>query len=269
MKNEGIYTPVDVALIRSGDTPRKYVSFYPSEASCVVDGKVIGSCLRKQYFLWNATGATEPKSYKMMLSATLGNACEKFFLDGYQKNRLLRSRGAPFKATVMGLNISGKTDGITKDGKLIEVKSAYGTAFYNAVNTAPKNEHLCQILLYMSILGFHDCILPYMCRDNTNKRAGYVITKAEIEAKGIYTSKILQRWVQLRGYVSRKEIPPCDFDAKSWQCGYCSFRGRCHEDEPIKEKKAAITKATRRRKREDAPDSGTDSAHNPTSQKEA
>lgn len=236
MREDKIFTPVDSYLVKSEYT-REYKAFYPSDASCIVNGKVIGSCLRKQYYLWKGVLPTQVKSYKMMLSAALGNACEKFFLDIYRKKGLLKSAGDRLQATVWGLPISGKTDGTTYKRQLIEVKSAFGTAFYHSVNVEPKGEHLCQIMVYMCLGGYDECILPYMCRDNTNNRVGYVITKKEIEEKGIFMAKILQRWKILKKCLEKNEEPPCDFEARDWQCGYCVFRGICHGDAPVEVKK--------------------------------
>jgi hypothetical protein len=164
----------------------------------------------------------------MHLSARLGNATEAVFLDLYEKMGLLKGRAIPFKVEVMGLRISGRIDGLTKKHELIECKSAYGTAFFNSVNKAPKPEHLCQIILYLACLGLDIVIIPYLCRDNTSKRAGYRMSKKEIEETGITAIGVLARWKQLQQFLNEKKEPPRDYEKTGWQCRCCVYRSHCY-----------------------------------------
>jgi hypothetical protein len=226
-QDSSIFNPLEIYIHKSSTNLYKYSSFYPSDASCVVNGEVVGTCLRRQYWRWIGVPATEGSTYRSYLSARLGYACEETFLDIYQRMGLLKGRALRHKATIMGMNISFKTDGETKKGELVECKSAYGTAFYNSVNKSPKLDHLCQIMMYMAILGIDICIIPYICRDNAAKRAVYRISKKQIESLGITAIGILGRWKKLQKCLNDKMLPDCDFEPKSWQCGYCVYKSMC------------------------------------------
>lgn len=228
-QDNSIFNPLEDCIHKDSKNLSKYYSFYPSDAGCVVNGKVVGTCLRKQYWRWVGLPATEGASYRSHLSARLGNAAEAVFLDLYEKMGLLKGRNLSFKVEVMGLKISGRIDGLTKAGELIECKSAYGTAFFNSVNKSPKEEHLCQIMIYLACLGLDTCIIPYICRDNASKRAGYRMSKKDIEALGITTIGILSRWKKLQACLHEQKVPDRDYDIKSWNCRYCVYKTHCYK----------------------------------------
>jgi len=228
-KDDSIFNPLEQWINKDAKKVSTYYSFYPSDASCVVGGKVVGPCLRKQYWRWMKEPVSEGTTYKSYLSMKLGNACEQVFLDIYEKMGLLKGRNLPFRTEVMGLKISGRIDGLTKKNELIECKSAYGTAFFNSVNKAPKEEHLCQIMLYLACLGLDIAIIPYICRDNAAKRIGYKMSKKEIENLGITASGILNRWKRLQKCLDEKKIPDRDYDKKNWNCRYCVYKSKCYD----------------------------------------
>ena len=241
--DQSIFNPVEEVLWKTSQKIASYKSFYPSDASCIVKGRVVGRCLRYQFWRWKGLLPPERPTWRLALSAKLGDGCEQFFLDLYKRSGLLKGSQVGFFLQVMGLNISGRVDGLTKKGELIECKSAYGTAFFNQVNKAPKEEHLIQILVYLACLGLHVCILPYICRDNAAKRQGYRMSKKEIEAKGITFIGILSRWKRLKEYIDKDELPPCDYEPKSWNCGYCIYKVKCEEENrknPTPEKKQTV-----------------------------
>ena len=172
--------------------------------------------------------ASEGSTYRSYLSQKLGYACEGVFLDIYESMGLLKGRDIYFKTEVMGLKISGRIDGLTRKDELIECKSAYGTAFFNAVNKSPKLEHLCQIMVYLACLGLDAAIIPYICRDNASKRAGYRMSKKQIEDLGITVIGIFSRWKKLQQNLNEKKLPDRDFEEKSWGCRYCVYKSLCY-----------------------------------------
>lgn len=226
-QDNAIFNPIEEAIHKNSKKPFQSKSFYPSEASCVVDKEIIGACLRKQYYRWIGMPPSEGTTYRTHLSAKLGDRCEEVFLDLYQQMGLLKGRALPFKCTVMGLNISGKLDGLTKEGEIIECKSAYGRAFAYSVCYSPKKDHLCQIILYMACMGIDSCIIPYLCRDDTAIRAGYRMSKKEIEATGITVIGILSRWKKLQQMLKDNITPEREFIRSAWQCRYCQYKTHC------------------------------------------
>jgi len=192
----------------------------------------VGECLRKQYYRWKQVPGGAATSYRTWLSARLGSAYEQAFLGAYRAQGLLKSSNAKFRVTVMGLTISGETDGVTKKGEILECKSLYGKAFYmklgDSVMNRPKREHLCQIMVYLGCLGLDTCILPYGSRDNTAKRQGYRIRKKDIEREGILFIRIIYRWKQLQKCLATETLPPRDFDYENWHCSYCPYKNLCY-----------------------------------------
>jgi hypothetical protein len=227
MKDESIWSPVEQYIHKLQDRFIQPTAFYPSSASCKVDGKIIGgwdSCLRKQYYKWKGVIPTNKIVYRSWLSARLGDAFESAFLDAYESQGLLKGRNIPFYTELMGLPIAGRIDGLTKKGEIIECKSGYGTAFSYSLKDKPKIENFPQILVYLAVLGLDTCILPYGSRDNTGFRSGFKITKQEIEKDGIILVKILKRWRALQMCVETNIVPERDFDLfNDWNCSYCEY----------------------------------------------
>ena len=229
-KDSSIFSPVDAYI--KALTSRRHTSFYPSSASCYVGKELIGECLRKLYWKWKGEPENEGMSYRGWLSCELGSAFERSFLKGYRQQGLLKASDVPFRIKIMGLPISGRLDGLTKKGEVIECKSVYGKAFYmklgNSVAHQPKGEHLCQIMVYLAALGLDTCLLPYGARDDTGKRQAYRIRKKDIEREGILFIKIVQRWKILQSHIITDIIPPRDYDYDHWHCRYCGYRDLCY-----------------------------------------
>lgn len=225
MKDGSIWDAVETYV--SGFKSRKSTAFYPSEASCKVNGNIVGSCLLKQYYRWTGKECEGNSSYRSWIAAELGKAYEASFLKAYKKAGLLKGQNWPVHFTVMGLEIRGRLDGITFQDQIIEVKSAYGKAFFYSIKNAPKLEHLCQIILYMGLLGIDECILPYGCRDDSGSRIGYRLRKREIEEMGITVIGILSRWKTLQKHLQSGTPPPKDFTMTDWQCRYCEYMRAC------------------------------------------
>lgn len=230
MKDSSIFQPLD-DYIKSLHS-HKVTSFYPSSASCYIGKECIGECLRKQYWRWKGEPMSGEQSYRSWVAARLGSAYEHAFLEGYRVQGLLKAVDYPFRRTIMGLPISGRLDGLTKKGEIIECKSGYGKAFYlryaESVMNRPKLEHLCQIMVYLAVLGLDTCLLPYGARDDTGRRQGYRITKQDIERDNITFIKIISRWKKLQSNLETNILPDRDYDYDNWHCRYCSYRKLCY-----------------------------------------
>jgi hypothetical protein len=225
MKDGSIWTAVEEYV--SGFKSRKSTAFYPSEASCVVNGKIVGSCLLKQYYRWIGKEVEGGSSYRTWIAAELGKGYETSFLKAYRKAGLLKGVNVPVHFTVMGLEIRGRLDGLTHNHQIIEVKSAYGKAFFYSIKNHPKPEHLCQVILYMALLGIDVAIMPYGCRDDSGSRIGFRMRKREIEDMGITVIGILARWKTLKKHLKAGTPPPKDFTMTDWNCRYCSYMNTC------------------------------------------
>ena len=108
-------------------------SHYPSTASCKVDGKVYGKCLRSLYYQW--TNAPKiPKVAGDLWSMSMGNWIHAGLQDLYKANYPCLAEKAG-KQTIEGLEhpISYRIDLFREDGQRgkynVEIKSSYGMAF--------------------------------------------------------------------------------------------------------------------------------------------
>lgn len=225
MKDNSIFIPLDdyIATLDSGYKPK---AFYPSMASCrsATTGKIIGKCLRQMYYQWKGIEVTNPRNYRNWVSTELGNAYEKSFLNAYARRGLLKAKAVKIFTEVWGLPITFKLDGVTKDNEIIECKTCYGRAFAYSVEYAPRDSDLVQIMLYLGLTSYPVCILPYGSRDDTAQRAGWRITKQDIEKAGIYLSNILARWKILQHHLDNDILPDRDFQlGVDWMCSYCSY----------------------------------------------
>jgi hypothetical protein len=226
IKDNSVFDPLDRYIAEA--TSRPMTAFYPSSASCVISGKVVGSCLRQQYWQWRQEPKDRNKTYRTWMAGRLGKAFEQAFLEGYRGQGLLKSTNKKFRIKIMGVPISGETDGLTINEEIVECKSAYGKAFYYSISKKPKLDHLCQIMVYLGCLGLDMCILPYGSRDDTAQRQGYRLRKKDIEAEGILFIKIIQRWKILQVHLDTGTVPERDFDPDDWQCQYCDYRNKCY-----------------------------------------
>jgi hypothetical protein len=225
-KDDSIFIPLDEYIAEHESRPM--TAFYPSSASCRIGDKVVGGCLRQQYWKYKREPVDGNVSYRTWMAGRLGSAFEKAFVEGYRGMGLIKSQNQKFRIKIMGVPISGETDAITKSGEVIECKSAYGKAFAYAIARKPKPEHLCQIMVYLAVLGLDTCLLPYGSRDDTGIRQGYIIHKKDIEAEGILFIKIIQRWKILQLCLETNLLPERDFSFDDWQCRYCSYRKKCY-----------------------------------------
>lgn len=252
MRDDTIFDPLDAYLLAESTKPqRPYNAFYPSDASCEVQGKIIGRCLRYQFWRWNNEPFAEPMTYRSWISMVFGAAYDDAFMKAYRACGLLKGAEVPFRVHVMGLNIHGRIDGLTKNNIILECKTAYGWKFNKELATEADENNLVQIMLYMGILGMDTCCLAYGSRDNTGTRVGHRLRKRDIEAKGILLIKILIRWKKLQDFIKTGILPPRDFDInKNWQCRYCVYMNKCYSRQELndyfyKAKPSKAKKATK------------------------
>jgi hypothetical protein len=225
VKDNSVFDPLDdyIKSIKG----RATTSFYPSSASCRTEKGLVGACLRKQYYDWKGVEGA-PMTYRTYITFRLGSAYEHAFLEGYKARGLLKAADYPFRVTIMGLPISGRLDGLTKKDEVIECKSSYGKAFFYSVGNKPKPENLCQIMVYLAVLGLDVCILPYGSRDDQAHRQGYRLRKSDIENEGITFIGIIRRWKVLQAHLITDIPPDRDFEPGDWQCSYCGYRKICY-----------------------------------------
>jgi hypothetical protein len=235
MRYDQVFEPLDAYLVaQSLEPPRPYKAFYPSDASCEVNNRVLGRCLRYQYWRWKQEPMTEPKTYRSWISAEFGKAYDDAFMRAYKACGVLFGEEIPFFKVVMGLPIAGRIDGLTKDKKILECKTAYGWKFAKELALDADINNYPQVILYMGLLGIDTCLFAYASRDNTGARMGHLITKQDIEKRGILLIKVLIRWKMLQVFIDTEVLPPRDFNIlHDWQCVYCGYLNKCYSREEL------------------------------------
>ena len=168
-------------------TTQRLPTFYPSAASCrsETDGKIIGTCLRSQWFRCKGYEESNPPGVYSQWIFAAGIMWEKFLTEKMKEAGLFL--GSSIKHQDLGSYVSGEIDILIKDpdnfGKkiIIEAKS-YGAQNYQAkkdligareyrgmpaIQAKPKDQNLLQAFLYLNWFEDQDVskvILPYLDR---------------------------------------------------------------------------------------------------------
>lgn len=162
-------------------------TFYPSAASCIneLDGSVIGTCLRSQWFRCKGYEESNPPGLYSQWIFAAGNMWERFLTDKLKEAGLFL--GSSIKHQDLESYVSGEIDILIKDvdnpGKkiIVEAKS-YSAANYQAkkelvgarefrgmpaLQAKPKDQNLLQAFLYLNWFKDQDVtksIIPYVDR---------------------------------------------------------------------------------------------------------
>ena len=211
-------------------------AFYPTEASChnADTGQVVGSCLRQLYWRWKGEEASNPIEAGSWWVMEMGKSVEEIVTEKLSSMNVLVDNNVKFYDPAM--NMSGEVDGFIWNFKMnkgiatiieprrivgLEVKSAYGYAFYYAIKNEPKIEHVLQVMLYLKYWKKVPVFkILYIARDNPREnRAEYNITLAEgeypvVEGKvwrHISIGGVIARWAILKDCLEKEILPDRDY----------------------------------------------------------
>jgi len=251
-----------ISLLKSDDidTPprRKKWLFYPSEASCIIEGKVVGNCLRRSYYAWKKAPITDQPSIFARVSRKMGKFIETDTKDCLLHNRELVDKSKKdrhFKTEIIDeITVSGEIDAIMKRGNKeigLEIKSFSSNPKYVAVE--PKKTHIMQALLYIIcyrprvpywIIFYRKSPVTYKAKmddwinfEGFEHRIDWIkmdnnifpIINGKLD-KSISIRGILERWKVLKYYIIKNELPPCDYKLSSKECSYCPYKKQCKQD---------------------------------------
>jgi len=272
-------------FIKDAKEPRKHIDrFYPTQSSVPVSKrsyiKLEGKCLRAAYY--SCLGLPEEAEFSLtkQLIFGMGDYTESLILDTLEKEGSLFDRNVKFFSEKY--KISGKLDAIILDenGKKVglEVKSigsnkyAYGRIYGDRWNKPfPKWQNLLQTIVYC--YAYKDTIdkfiLMYIRRDTCEikefevsivPRDGKMYPVIDgIVDESFCVDDILSRYVTLLSFISKKEIPPKEYQLvypsnyistynklgilSDWQvekymkepfgdieCKFCGYANRCIKD---------------------------------------
>jgi len=224
---------LDDYLLEKNDKEMIVTNHWPSNASCIVDDKIVGKCLRAQWYGWKRFKPSNPFELNALWVMFMGKCIHLGIQDILEKCKIKTLREEPAKYKLHGLNnaISGRIDILfqeEEDGLYsgIEIKSTYGRAIidpvYGVKYTGPMGHHLVQCLPYMESsedpsqpFPFH---VLYLARD-TGWRESFLLTYdvykdilyCEGKPTGVTWRGIVDRWELLEKYLRGEEMPPRDF----------------------------------------------------------
>lgn len=201
---------------------RQRRAHHPSSASCVLpDGKVIGKCLRAQYYSWQGIEPTNPIKAGQRFKLEAGNAIHDKVAHWIRDMGLQVQEEYPFEATYPTLKypIHGRIDNVivfpeNNNFFGVEVKSGYSKYFSapdGVENAGPRKTDLLQVLLYLHFVkDLKAFYLIYFARDN-GRRLQFIIDRNSEYFNEMPVEEIIRRWEILEDHLEKKKLPPRDY----------------------------------------------------------
>jgi len=218
-------------------TDNKPNSHHASSASIELDGKVIGSCLRAQFYAWKGFPITNEPDIGVLFNFHCGHWFEAMYAFGLDLLKIPHQREVIVNQD-WGLDykIGGRLDFMVAD-EAVELKTSYGRSMefdksWSVVNGKnkstkglfkPKDSHALQIAVYLNS-GIKVCNNPVFARDSFY-RVNFRLNLCEegIETTNSVNSdlavlpytkdKILARWTKLDKCLKDNIAPAPDFDS--------------------------------------------------------
>lgn len=203
---------------------------WPSESSIVLDGNVIGSCLREKYYQRMNYPPDTPISTQSMRKMEVGKIIEQYEIALAKEAGIWVADDVAFQFEDEGIIVSGKLDAIYKyrgSDVCVEYKSSSGWPFIKRVfggtgvnskmYALPKLEHVLQTILYLHAKPeLRYGIIFYINRDSMDtiehkvqlKNDHVLLNKTRVN---ITIDMILDRYKELTEYLDTNTIPPADF----------------------------------------------------------
>ena len=227
--------------------------FWPSEASCIINGEPVGKCLRGLFYQWKSVPESNPVPDRVKLLGNIGH-----FVEYQTRKELLNKKVYPMEMNKkanrkfrVGLAddiiLSGEVDIIagTEEGYCgMEIKN-YSNSTYQILNR-PKYPHLFQTFLYAV---YYKPVMPYFIMkympsmvskyatcdvyhridwiDIDNET--YPVINGGVD-KTIKLSSIIRRFKEAKYYIKNNILPMKEFKRSSTNCKYCNYRDYCKKD---------------------------------------
>lgn len=119
--------------------------------------------------------------------------------------------------------ISGRADAIlcvNNENYVLDIKSINSMIFKNM--SAPKEENVYQIQLYLHFFNIKKGILLYVDKDQQNLREFFIDYDEQL------VKSLLDKFYALKQQVETNVIPARLADyPRNWQCSYCQFKDIC------------------------------------------
>lgn len=240
--------------------------YWPSEASLVSNGSVIGKCHRASYYNYTGIIPTNPIYPSSIRKMEAGSSIEYNEHKFAERAGILVDHNVKRRKEYDSITISAEIDAIYKyldKTSIIEIKSMGGyfarkQIFGNKSTPGkPKEEHVLQTTLYNDIYPEHDgVVIRYIDRTDCDI-IEHRVTLQEVTVPSTGASnhmvvvngsvwpdfsleRIIDRYKILDDWISKNTRPPRDFDpeekkqgkktVRAWQCSYCQWLNQCLED---------------------------------------
>jgi len=230
-----IIKAIDDYLLEQKKKDYTITNHWPSNASCIIDGKVVGKCLRAQWYGWRGIQPSNPFDLNALWMFFMGECIHLGIQRIFEKLKVKAEIEKPVDYTAPDIypkHIRGRIDILFQEDKGhsdiwygIEIKTTYGRAIIDPITgvkyCGPMGHHLVQILPYM-----RDNMQPepypyyiiYLARDTGwREHFGLLynpykdILYCESKATGVSWRSIIDRWCLLDDYLNRGVEPPRDF----------------------------------------------------------
>jgi hypothetical protein len=210
---------------------RPHTVHWPSEASVILNGSMVGTCMREKYLQRMGYPADKDTPIENIRKMKAGKAIEQYEIEGGKAAGLWLADDVGFQFTSDNITVSGKLDAIYRgsgDERIcVEYKSSSGWNFIktvfggtgpNAYKWAkPKMEHALQTMLYLHALSdLSYGIIFYINRDNMQT----IEHKIELidgflyingDRYNISIDMIVNRYKKLTEHLESSIMPPRDY----------------------------------------------------------
>ncbi len=180
----------------------------------------VGSCLRKQYYIYTLGEAVTPEELVVFMT---GKGVHEVVVKALGERVKVEEVEAKVEIQITEkVKLSGRIDVIVADMEgrkyLIEVKSTSRTP------EQPYDSHLIQLHAYMHALGFDRGFILYW-----NKRSGEIRVFKAHKSDEIM-QKLYERVIMLDYYMSIGSPPPPESynEGRKWECRKCPYLQICN-----------------------------------------
>jgi hypothetical protein len=238
----------------SWDTLKEFVMNEPQKKYESISPSGLGGCMRSHYWKLMGIQSTTPPNPGALVNFKVGHHWESVLADAYESKGMLEKH---FIDGVDKLYDKDSHLGGTPD-LLVKVRNDEGLEELVIVDCKTVNSGYFRYAKLQSLDNWVKDNLGYVYQQGAYiylaRLAGYKVDKAilsfaskddgyiglefMIEADDQLIQMVKDRALRLKGYLDRKELPPCD--CKGWKVGYCDY-GNPKSQEPNKKKKMVNT----------------------------
>lgn len=178
-----------------------------------------GKCPRAVFFKFK-NAPKEPTDPRLMRIFEHGENIHRSIFNILYRLRMGVVTEVPIPAQEI---ISGRADAILCVGNenyVLDIKSINSMIFRKM--TAPKEDNVYQVQLYMHFFNIKKGILLYVDKDQQELKEFF------LDYDEALCKSLLDKFHSLKGQIEKGEVPARLADyPKNWQCNYCAFKDIC------------------------------------------